>query len=258
MFRTLVLALMGSCSIATAALSPAVPQTPTELGDRFDTALAQANERITAIIAIPNEQRTFENTILAMDDINAHFDRDGNLMAFMGYVHPDAAMRDAARAREEAWTNWSIDLGKNEALYRAIQSYANTNPQLDGEHARLLKFILRDYRRAGMELTPAARDELTGIEKQMNLLSIEFDQNILNDATTLFLTKEEVAGMPDDYIAGLTSAGNMYALGMDYPTSIPILNHSPNDGTREKMWLSRRRRAKAKSLTCQHKPTNRT
>ena len=245
MFRTLVIALMGSCSLVHAALSPAVPQTPDELGDRFDRALSQANDRIAAIIAVPDDQRTFENTILAMDDISAHFDRDGSLMAFMGHVHPDAAMRDAARSREEAWMNWSIDLGKNEALYSAIKSYADTNPQLDGEHARLLQFILRDYRRAGMGLTPEARLELTSIEKQMNLLSIEFDQNILNDTTTLFLTEEEVAGMPADYIAGLTRAGDMYALGMDYPTSIPILDHSPNEGTRQKMWLSRRRRAKA-------------
>ena len=245
MFRTLALALMSTCSFATAALSPAVPQTPGELGARFDAALDEANAGIAAIIAIPDSQRTFENTVLAMDDINATFDRDGNLLAFMGYVHPDAAMRDAGRAREKAWTDWSIDLGKNEALYAAIKAYVDTNPELTGERARLLKFILRDYRRAGMDLTPEARADLTDIEKRMNELSIEFDRNILDDATTLFLTEDELAGMPEDYIAGLTRAGDMYALGMDYPTSIPLLDHSPNEQTRQKMWLSRRRRAKA-------------
>jgi Zn-dependent oligopeptidase len=162
----------------------------------------------------------------------------------MGYVHPDAAMREAARGREEIWTNWYIDVGKNEHLYHAIKAYADTNPSLEGERARLLKFILRDYRRAGMDLTPEARARLTDVEKQMNELSIAFDQNILDDATTLFLTEDELAGMPEDYIAGLTRAGDVYALGMDYPTSIPLLNHSPNEQTRQKMWLSRRRRAK--------------
>jgi len=245
MFRMLTLALMCSCPLAAAAISPAVPQTPEELGLRFDTALDEANARIANIIAIPDSQRTFENTVLAMDDINAHFDRAGNLMAFMGYVHPDAAMRKAGRAREEAWTNWSIDLGKNEALYAAIKTYADTNPDLTGEHARLLRFILRDYRRAGMDLTPEARAELTSIEKRINERSIEFDQNILDDATTLLLTEDELAGMPNDYIAGLTRAGDVYALGMDYPTSIPLLDHAPNEKTRQKMWLSRRRRAKA-------------
>lgn len=244
MLRTLVIALIGCASFATAALSPAVPQTPKELTRRFDAATAAANARIEAIIAIPDSARTFENTILAMDDINAHFDRDGNLLAFMGYVHPDAAMREAARECEKMWTNWYIDVGKNEELYRAVKAVADTHPQLEGEHARLLKFILRDYRRAGMNLTPGDRALLTDIEKQMNELSIAFDQNILDDATTLFLTEEEVEGMPDDYIAGLTKAGDMYALGMDYPTSIPILDHSPNEQTRQKMWLSRRRRAK--------------
>ncbi len=244
MLRTFAIALMSCCSLATAALSPAIPQTPEELTSRFDKAMDAANTRVDAIIAVPDSQRTFENTILAMDDINAHFDRDGNLLAFMGYVHPDAAMREAARGREEIWTNWYIDVGKNEHLYHAIKAYADTNPSLEGERARLLKFILRDYRRAGMDLTPEARARLTDVEKQMNELSIAFDQNILDDATTLFLTEDELAGMPEDYIAGLTRAGDVYALGMDYPTSIPLLNHSPNEQTRQKMWLSRRRRAK--------------
>ncbi len=245
MHRMFVAAIFGVCSLATAALTPSVPQTPQELTQRFGAAMQEANERIAAIIAVPDSQRTFDNTVLAMDDINAHFDRDGNLLAFMGYVHPDPAMRDAARGCEEAWTNWYIDLGKNETLYTSIKSYADTNPSLTGEDARLLRFILRDYRRAGMDLSADQRAELTDVEKRLNELSIEFDQNILDDATTLLLTEEELEGMPEDYIAGLNKTGDLYSLGMDYPTSIPILEHSPNEQTREKMWLSRRRRAKA-------------
>ncbi|HJN79777.1 MAG TPA: hypothetical protein QF455_02795, partial [Phycisphaerales bacterium] len=137
MLRTFAIALMSCCSLATAALSPAIPQTPEELTSRFDKAMDAANTRVDAIIAVPDSQRTFENTILAMDDINAHFDRDGSLLAFMGYVHPDAAMREAARGREEIWTNWYIDVGKNEHLYHAIKAYADTNPSLEGERARL-------------------------------------------------------------------------------------------------------------------------
>ncbi|MCP4839638.1 MAG: Zn-dependent oligopeptidase [Planctomycetes bacterium] len=243
--RLLFATLLGLGTPTIASVMPAVPQTPEAITARFDAAMAEADERVAAIIAVPKGERTYDNTIDAMDAINAHFDRDGNLLAFMGYVHPDAAMRDAARACEERWTNWYIDLGKNESLYQSIQSFADTNPKLDGEDARLLRFLLRDYRRAGMELSPSARAELTDVEKELNELTIAFDQNILDDATTLFLAEEELQGMPDDYIAGLTHAGNMYALGMDYPTSLPILNHSPNEETRQKMWLSRRRRAKA-------------
>ncbi len=236
---------LASSTAVFGALTPSTPQTTEELTIRFDAARQAADDRVAAIIAIEDEDRTWANTVGAMDDINAHFDRDGNMLAFMGYVHPDPAMRDAARDIEKRWTNWYVDIGKNEGLYKAVRAYAATQPQLEGEQARLLEFILRDYRRAGMGLSAEDRARLTEIEKKLNELSITFDQNILNDASTIFLTEQELAGMPADYMAGLDRAGDLYALGMDYPTSLPLLDHCPNEQTRAKMWLARRRRAKA-------------
>jgi thimet oligopeptidase len=230
-------------SSAHAGLAPSVPQTPQELTDRFEQAMRDADNRIATIVLVPNGQRTFANTVGALDDMNAHFDRDGNLLTWMGYVHPDAKMRDAARGTEQRWQDWYVDVGKNNALFTAVKSYAATNPQLEGEQARLLEFILRDYRRAGMGLTLEDREELTRIEKRMNELSIEFDQNILDDGSTLLLSEEELDGMPNDYLAGLDKVGDMYELGMDYPTSLPLLDHCPSAETRQKMWLSRRNRA---------------
>jgi len=246
MFRALIAPVIAlTATLASAGLTPDVPQTPEELTARFDAAMQEADDRVEAIVAVPDAERTYANTIGAMDDINAHFDRDGNMLAFMGYVHPDAAMRDAARDLERRWTNWYVDIGKNEDLYRAVLAYAATDPMLEGERARLLEYILRDYRRAGIALSPKARARLTEVEKELNELSIQFDQNILNDASTVFLTETELEGMPADYVAGLEKAGDLYALGMDYPTSLPLLDHCTNEATREKMWLARRRRAKA-------------
>jgi len=246
MFRALIAPVIAlTATLASAGLTPDVPQTPEELTARFDAAMQEADDRVEAIVAVPDAERTYANTIGAMDDINAHFDRDGNMLAFMGHVHPDAAMRDAARDLERRWTNWYVDIGKNEDLYRAVLAYAATDPMLEGERARLLEYILRDYRRAGIALSPKARARLTEVEKELNELSIQFDQNILNDASTVFLTETELEGMPADYVAGLEKAGDLYALGMDYPTSLPLLDHCTNEATREKMWLARRRRAKA-------------
>ena len=239
---TLVIAVSTTAALS-AGLAPLTPQSPEELTSRFNAARNAANERIEAIIAIPNDQRTFENTINAIDDMHAHFDRDGNMLAWMAYVHPDSNMRDVARGIEQTWQNWYVDLGKNEPLYEAVRAYTDTNPELSGEQARLLEFVLRDYRRAGMDLTPEERAALTAIEKRMNELTIEFDRNILDDDSRLLLSAEELKGMPEDYIAGLERVGDMYSLGMDYPTSLPVLDHCPSAETRQKMWLSRRNRA---------------
>ena len=67
-------------------------------------------------------------------------------------VSPDAATRDKARVADEAISNWETELSQREDLYKAVKVYAETNANLAGERGRLLRFMLRDYHRSGMDL----------------------------------------------------------------------------------------------------------
>ena len=234
------LAILSGLAIS----APPVPQTPEELQAHYDAAMAEANRSIEAIVAVPADRRTFQNTVLAIDDMHARLDAAIGMPLFMGYVHPDSSMRDVSRAAEGDYGNWLIELGKREDLYDAVRSVAMSDPDLEGENARLLRFVMRDYRRAGMDLTPDQRSELIDIEKEMNEIAIEFDQNIMADETVVVVTPEELKGMPQDWIAARKQINGLYVLGMDYPTILPILDHSPIAETRQKIWLARKRRAK--------------
>ena len=237
-----ILVLLSTSSTLWAA--PAVPQTPEELASRYDAAKSEANLAIDAIVAVPDESRTFQNTILALDDMHARFDAEIGMLLFMAYVHGEPAIRDVSRSKYQEYSNWMVELGKREDLYDAVMAYAETKPLLDCEDERLLEFTLRDYRRSGMSLSPEKRAELTAVEKRINQLSIEFDQNISADETVVLVTGEELAGMPQDWIDGLEENHGLFILGMDYPTIIPILDHSPNESLRQKIWMARKRRAK--------------
>ncbi|MCH2133900.1 MAG: Zn-dependent oligopeptidase [Phycisphaerales bacterium] len=229
-------------SLATAA--PPVPQTPEQLQAHYDAAMAEADLAIEAIVAVPDDRRTFENTVLAIDDMHARLDAAIGMPLFMAYVHPDATIRDVSRAAYGHYGNWMVELGKREDLYDAVRQVAMSNPELEGENARLMTFTMRDYRRSGMDLDPEARAKLAAVEKEINELSIEFDQNIMADETVVFVTEDELRGLPADWLAARTQVDGLYELGMDYPTILPILDHSPNADTRQKIWLARKRRAK--------------
>ena len=84
----------------------------------------------------------------------------------------------AGEQAEEGRTNWLIDLHKREDLYRAVKVLADQPLDLQGEQKRFLEHLLRDYRRAGMELSSADREKLTEIQKEINRLGIEFEKNI--------------------------------------------------------------------------------
>jgi len=213
-----------------------------------DTAFKRADDAVAAIVAIPDANRTFQNTVGAIDDLLARLEDETSMVQFMGYVHPDQAIRDAAQATEERYGNWLIDLGKREDLYKAVQTYAATKPELEGEEKRLLDFLLRDFKRNGMSLTADKRAQLTEIQKEINKLNIEFAKNIAEDQTTVPLTRDELKGMPEDFINGLKQADGIFLVGLANPSYMPIQESCEVETTRQKMWLAHKRRAGTKNV----------
>jgi len=205
-------------------------------------ALQRADDAIAAIVRVPNGSRTFDNTVGAIDDLVTRLGQDTDMVAFLSYVSPDADMREAGERAEVDIANWLVDFGKREDLYLAIRAFADTNARLEGEQKRLLEHLLRDYRRAGMDLPAEKRAELTEIEKEINRLSIDFETNIREDATRIPLTRAELAGMSEAYLATLPRSGDLYLMGMSYPEFLPVMEQCTNETTRAKAWIAYKRR----------------
>lgn len=215
---------------------------------KVQDAVKRADEAVAKIIAIPDSQRTFDNTIGALDELSVRLDNDTSMAMFMQFVSTDAQERDNARAAEEFVSNWSIDLGKREDLYKAVKAYADTKPALEGEQKRLLEFTMRDYRRAGMTLDAASREKLKGIEMELNKLGIEFEQNIAEDQTKVPLLASELPGVPKDVLDRHTKIGQMILVGLDGPTYGAIMDYCSNPDTRQKCWTLYRRRGGQKNV----------
>ncbi|TWT44786.1 Oligopeptidase A [Phycisphaerae bacterium RAS1] len=211
-------------------------------------ALKKAEAAVAAIVAVPDGKRNFDNTVGAYDDMVVRLQTDTGFLTFMQHVSGDADERLRSQTAEEHITNWLIELGKREDLYKAIKAYAATNPKLEGEQKRLLEFTLRDYRRAGMDLPPEKREALKKIEMEINRLGIDFQKNIRDDETRVPLSLAELKGTPQDVIDGLPRSGDMYLAGLDYPTLLPIMDFCEVETTRHKMWLANHRKGGKKNV----------
>ena len=207
-------------------------------------ALKKADAGVEKILAIPDNQRTFENTLGELDGIEVQLQIDTNMIQFMKNVSHDKDERDRGAKAEEDFNNWLIELGQNEGLYKATQALAKQNAKLDPEQDRILKFALRDFRRAGMELSPGPRAELKKIQMEISKLGIEFDKNYAEDETVVPLTKAELPGVPEDYFKSpdLKHTGDLYLVGMAYPQYNPIMDYCDNETTRHKVWVEYKRR----------------
>lgn len=206
-------------------------------------ALEEADKSIDEIVAIPASQRTFDNTLGAFDWVLAKVDIDTSLTVFMQFVSTDAEQRASSRAADELVSEWFIGVTKREDLYRAIKEFADKKPSLEPDQQRLLEHTLRDYRRAGMNLSQEKRARLQEIEVELSKLSIEFETNIAEDPTKLFFTKEELKGVPESVLGRLSQSRGLYMIGMDGPTYGALQEHCEVALTRQKAWMAHKRRA---------------
>jgi len=235
-------------SVFTLALAIAALSSAQDATQKITAALKRADDSVAAIVAVPNSQRTYENTILALDDLDARLDAEINLPLFLANVSTDANERDAMREAEELVANWYIEFNKREDLYAAVKSYADTKPSLEGERKRLLDFILRDYRRAGMMLPTDKREKLKEIEREINKLEIEFSKNIADDETRLPFTAAELKGVPADVLGRLQNAAGIYLVSFDGPTYGAVMDNCTVATTRQKCWTAYRRRGGTKNV----------
>lgn len=225
-----VLALVAFATAAMAAYE--IPA-----GSPIADALRRAETAVAAIVAVPDAERTFDNTLGALDDLVVRVQLDTQMPIFMAYVSTDAAERERGQLAEQHLQDWGIELGKREDLYKTVKAYAATNPKLEGEQARMLKHALRDYRRAGMELPAEKREELKKLELEENKLALEFDKNIRDDGTRVPLTVEELKGVPEDVLGRLKRSGDIYLVSLDSPTYTAVQTFCENETTREKMYV---------------------
>jgi len=211
-------------------------------------ALRRANARVEKIVAVDDDRRTFDNTAGAIDDLIVHLRLDTEELCFLAYVSGDPDERQRGERAEEDVARWRISLSKREDLYQAVKAYADAKPKLTGERKRLLEHMLRDYRRAGMELPKPDRQRLTQLQIELNKLELEFSKNIRQDATRVLLTAAELQGLPEEFLSQLDRSGDLYIVGMDYPTMGRILRECQVETTRQKLFVARNRRGGARNV----------
>ncbi len=205
--------------------------------------VAEANRAIQAILDVPDDQRTFENTLGALDVLGARFFDSARPTSFLKEVSPDPAVREIGNAASLAMGDWWIEVGRHPGLYRAVQAFADTKPKLTPIQQRLLAVTLRDFRREGMALSEEQRALLTEYDKELNELELEFSTNIAKDRTNILATKDELAGLDEEFLGTLERVGDLYVIEMKGPTITPIFQRCEVPATRMKVGLAYARRA---------------
>lgn len=224
---------------------PEFESTPGALIASVDASINAADARLAAYASQDAEQATFRSAIAQLDDIVYPVVNTANRMYLIKETSTDPALREAATEQVTRMQEWFVGLQYREDVYRVVKGFADAyeggkGTRLRGEDKKLFEDTLRDYRRAGLALDPATRAKVESLRKQLARVSTEFDTNITNASVTIEFTRDQLAGVPEQYLNSFARNGEMYVLRPTVITDfLAVMNNASSEETRKAMKVAR-------------------
>ena len=216
--------------------------TPDQVAEGCEAAMRACDAGVDAIAAVPDNKRTFANTLLALEAATDHLAAAQGTLGFMAYVSADDALRTAAREWDEKLDKYAVGLSFREDLYAAVKAFSESAEAkgLSGEDARLLEHELRDYRRNGFELAPEERAKVRALFDTLVELDVQFRKTIDEWDDGIEVRREDLEGLPESYVANLKSveAGGetKYRVSLDYPELHPFMANAASADLRRQLF----------------------
>jgi oligopeptidase A len=162
--------------------------------------LTEARGRLQAL-AGPETERTFANTMGALDDMTEPLDYAMSVVRHLEAVATYPELRAAVNAAQPAVSAFYSGIPLHEGLWKALKSFAATEEGsiLAGPRRRFLVKTMDSFRRHGAELDPAGKQRLEEIDVELTKLTTKYSENVLDSTNQYELVIEDearLAGLP--------------------------------------------------------------
>ena len=201
-------------------------------------------ERARALrpLIIAGTVRTVEGTLALYNELLMSASSTNALAGLMSEVHPDEAIRDAARECEQEVSRFYSDLALDRDMYDALAAVDVSGSDADTQ--RFIEHTLRDYRRAGVDKSTEVRDRLKQIDEELTRLGQQFSKNISEDVRAIeFKDPKRLVGLPADFIASHPAdESGTIKITTDYPDYNPFMTYALDDELRRDLYIKFRSR----------------
>jgi peptidyl-dipeptidase Dcp len=214
----------------------------------FLKGIEEQNKAIDAIVDNP-ETPSFENTIVALENSSPILDRTGAIFYNMTDAETSDSLTALSMKMAPILSEHSDNISLNPRLFQRLKAVYEQKQDLalNGEQARLLDKMYKQFVRSGANLDSTGQARLRAINKQLSTLSITFSNNVLNEnnAFRLFVDKEDdLAGLPEWFrqsaVEEAKAAGQpgKWLFTLHNASRLPFLQYSANRPLREKIYTA--------------------
>lgn len=222
---------------------------PKDIEKEAKKLITKVKEDYEKIKSIPKKDRTFENTVYALEQVgDVGYENKG--IDFLKYVSENKKIREASHDSSVFVSQEMAEISNDIDLYKAFKEYNPKKEKLSDEEKKLYKHIKIDFEEKGFHLSEEKRGELVKISKKILKLGSEFSKNIDDYEDHILCTKEELKGLPENYIANLKKdrKTKKYIVSLDYPELRPFVVFAESDKKRKELIVKNSKKGGKKNL----------
>ncbi|MEO5802518.1 MAG: M3 family metallopeptidase [Verrucomicrobiota bacterium] len=231
---------------------PEFETTPDAIKLSLSNTINEANAALDKIGALKSNEVSFANTVLALDDLSYRAGTFANRLSLTKETSTNAVVREVATDATKAFQDWAVGLDYREDVYAAMKAFAATNPKLQGEDKKLFVEVMRDYRRAGLELPKDKRNEVERMRKEVSKLATDFETNVTEAKKALKFTKADLEGVPDDFLnqKGIKTGDDEYTIMANITFHyLMVMDNAKREETRKKFQIEHDNLAREKNIS---------
>jgi peptidyl-dipeptidase Dcp len=193
-----------------------------------------------AAIADNEDAPTFENTIVALDKAGGTLNK---AMGVFGNITNTDTNEELSALEAVVYPKVSQvydGISFNEKLFERVRSVKNSDSTkgLAEQEARLVELIYRQFERAGANLAPDVKAQVSEINTEISGLTTQYGQNLLRStkAFKVEVTDEaDLVGLSDDFKAAIEDDGK-WILTVDRSVYETFMTQSENRDLRAQMF----------------------
>ena len=198
--------------------------------------------RLIAGIEAVKGKHTVENTLAPYDEAQRHLSVASDQSYILFAVHPEKAIRDKGQALAQVVSAEATSVNLNQAVYQALKGIDVSGADAATKH--YVDRILLEYRLGGVDKDEPTRAKVRKLQDQITEISLKFGRNVQDDVRKVPATREELDGLPADYIARhKPDANGSYTLTTDSPDFQPVITYAASAKLRRTMFVAYYNRA---------------
>ena len=242
-------ALIVSCSIEhTNPIIPEFNQLPdfrTIKPHHIIEARKMAENNVFSMLeeykAKSDEVRTYENTLVTLDNIYDQVYKVRWPLELLFMVHPDDSIRQTAMRELDHLETLIQNLNQVSEIYQIIKEYNLTEDakSLIGYQSKFLSDILLRFRQHGMELETKDAELFKELLEEVSRLGMLYFHNVQSTYDTIWITERQLAGLSDKFRMSHQKNDGRFYIDLPGPGFVEVMQNAEDEMVRKQVYYKR-------------------